>query len=297
MSVSGQSDAMTLLSRVRRRLALARWAQVLMLSTVGMSLAAGALAGFDWLVWGALALAMVWIFLVVRSARLVRRVRQAWGALQLGRADLAELGARQVAEMPSLLRPATVTALAVLAGALARQQRHAEAAQLAAYVLSRSERLLAWDRAGVQMLLAESLLWLGQLEAARVSMMPLYGPRLPLADSLALLLLQLRVEARMGAWPSMLERLGSKVDMVELMPAQPSALGHALLGLAAARSGLEQWAHWLWRRTELLCDWEALFAREPALANLGAGFAPRAPSAASEVSTAAPEGADRSGAG
>ena len=258
----------------RRRLALARWTQMLLLLAVGFGLAVGALIGLDWLVWIALVLAMLWVFLVVRSARLLRRVREAWGALQIGRPDMAEARALEALQAPTLLRPVTHSALMVLAAAAAKQARHEEAAQLAAFVLSRGERLLVGDRAGAQMLLAESLLVMGQLQGARAAMMPLYAMRLSLNDAVRLLLLQLRLEAQLGAYGSMLDRLGAKIDMADLLPGPESAIAQALLGLAARRSGLIDWAQWLWRRVNLLADWATLGAREPVLAGLGAGFAP-----------------------
>lgn len=264
------------LRAARRRLELARWTQMALLLSVGAGFAVGALMRLDWVALLALFLSMVWVFLVVRSARLVRRVREAWGALQLGRPDLAEVRAAEVLDTATLLRPVTHSALWVLALAAGRQGRHAEAAQLAAFVFWRRERLLVGDRNGVQLLLAESLVAMGHLNEAQAAVLPLYASKLPLADALRLLALQLRLEMRLGAYGSMLDRLGSKVDMADLMSPRDSALVQALLGVAAQRAGHEQWAQWLWKRVNLLVDWPALQALEPGLAGAGAGFAPNA---------------------
>lgn len=262
------------LRMARRRLEVARWTQLALLLSVGAGFAVGALMGLDWVALLALFLAMAWVFLVVRSARLVRRVREAWGALQLGRPDLAEVRAAEVLDATTLLRPVTHSALWVLALAASRQGRHAEAAQLAAFVLWRRERLLVGDRNGVQLLLAESLVAMGHLDEARAAALPLYASKLPLADALRLLALQLRLEMRLGDYGSMLDRLGSKVDMADLMSPRDSALVQALLGVASHRAGHEPWAQWLWKRVNLLVDWPALQAMDPGLADVGAGFAP-----------------------
>ncbi len=102
--------------------------------------------------------------------------------------------------------------------------------------------------------------------------MPLYAERLPLPDALRLLGLQLRLEARHGAWASMCQRIGAKVDMAEIMTPRESAIAQALLGLAAAEQGLQDWAAWLWRRVNLLADWEQVQQGEPLLAGAGESF-------------------------
>lgn len=242
-------------------------AQVSFLLLVGVGLATGILLGKDWLVWSAIILATIWTFLALRSVRVLGQVREGWGALQAGRPDLAESRARKVLASQILLRPATLSALVVLASAW-RKVRPAEAAQISAFVLTRRERLLVGDRISVQMLLAESLLALGRVEGARAAMLPLYTGRLSLTDSLKLLLLQLRTEARLGAYRSMLDRIEAKVDMADLMSPQEGALTLALLWLAATRVGLVQWTRWLGRRVMLMADWAELCRSECTLKEL-----------------------------
>ena len=257
-------SAPRLLSSARRKLALARTAQVSLLLVVGLGVAAGTVLGSDSLVWGAIVLTAVWIFLVLRSVRLLHQVREGWAALQAGHPDLAQAQAQAVIASHTLLRPATVSALLILAAAW-KETRPAQAAQLAGFVLTRRERLLVGDRTGVRVLLVESLLAIGEVEAARGAMLPLYATRLSLADSLRLLLLQLRTEARLGVYRSMLVRLGAKVDMADLMPPRDGALVLALLWLAATQSGLTEWSAWLRRRVSLLANWSDLSSFEALL--------------------------------
>ena len=251
---------------------LARWLHLALLVCVGAGISLGALLQMDWIGLLALLAAMLWVFLLVRSAKLVRQVREAWAAAQLGRADLAGQQAAELIESWSMLRPVTLSAVQVLAVAAHASARHAEAAELAGFVLSRRERLLVGDRTGTRLLLVDSLLAEGRLADAHGAALPLYATKLPLADALRLLGLQLRLEARYGAWGSMCERIGAKVDMAELMPPAESAAAQALLGLAAARQGLDDWAGWLWRRVNLLADWSKLRDSEPALTAAGEGF-------------------------
>lgn len=261
------------LAKARLRLALARWIHLALLLCVGMGIALGAVLQLDWLALLALLAAMVWILLLVRSARMVRRVRDAWAATQMGRHDIAEARAREVIDAWSLLRPVTVSAVQVLASAAHGAGRHAEAAELAAFVAMRHERLLVGDRTGARLLMVESLLAIDRPAEAHAAAMPLYASKLPLADALRLLGLQVRMEARYGAWQSICERLSSKVDMAELMPPAESATVQALLGLAAAEQGLAEWAAWLWKRVNLLADWDQLQKSDPLLAGVDANFA------------------------
>jgi hypothetical protein len=238
-----------------------------MLLSVGFGIAVGTLVGNDLIVWGAIAIAAIWVFLVLRSARALPQVREGWAALQAGHPDLAAERAREVLASQTLLGSAIVTAVAVLAGA-SRERQPVDAAQLAGFALSRRERLLVGDRVNLQIIMAEALLAIGSVEGTRAAMHSLYTTRLSLPDALRLLLLQLRTEARLGASASMVDRLAQKVDMADLMPPPDVALAMALLCQAASRSGLSDWAAWLDRRVALLADWSELKRRESVLNGL-----------------------------
>jgi hypothetical protein len=53
------------------------------------------------------------------------------------------------------------------------------------------------------------------------------------------------------------------------MPAAMAARTQAMLALAAKKSGREDWASWLTRRTELLADVQELCTRRPILWSFG----------------------------
>ena len=83
-----------------------------------------------------------------------------------------------------------------------------------------------------RLLLADSLLELGDLRGAHEAISGLYDQCLPLAEGLSLLAVQLDYLAGVAAWPVMLEGVMEKVQMAELMPTS-----------AAARRRI-----WRWRR-------------------------------------------------
>ncbi len=162
---------------------------------------------------------------------------------------------------------------ALLSGALLRLARPG---LLSGWLFGRSAvGQPAWLPAGVartaQLMLADSLIELGDLPAAHQALAGLYAQKLSLAEAMNLLVVQLEYEARAGAWASMLGNVGHKVQLAELLPAGPAARVQALLALAAARSGRPDLAEWLARRAGLLADANELVAQRPVLAEVFGG--------------------------
>ena len=89
-----------------------------------------------------------------------------------------------------------------------------------------------------------------------------------LAEGMRLLTVQLDYLSRVHAWESMLEGIGAKVQLSELMNTAASARTQALLALAARKTGRATWANWLLRRVELLVDVRDLVSQRPLLAEL-----------------------------
>ena len=124
--------------------------------------------------------------------------------------------------------------------------------------LSRSARLI----------LAESLLEVGDLPGAYRALSELSRHRLALGESLAMMLVQLDYCARIGAWPAMVAQIDAKAPLLELMGSAASAKSQALLALAAKKTGRSEWEQLLRRRAELLGDVKQLVAHRPILAEL-----------------------------
>ena len=275
------ADAMGVTRLVRSaasRLALARLAGIGLAMVVIGSLvlppviaALGAEGFGDVIGFAGMVAAVLWVVLGVSAARLGRRVREASALASVGRADLAEGRALETLTSFCLLRPVTLGAAAVMARVRQSQGRHAEAAGLASFVLGRRERALTGEKRGLRLLLAESLVELGEAEGARLALMPLYAPassgkdRLTLPEALRLLGLQLRVQALLNDWQAMHARVASTLPMAELMPPAEMARSTALLLRAAAEAGDEAWRTFLAQRVQLLADPEALQKAEPTL--------------------------------
>ncbi len=277
-------DAAKLVRSATGRLLTARVAAVSLAMLVVSSLFLPPFLGVerfgDVLGFAGIAAAVVWVFLGVSAAKLGRRVREASALASVGRADLAEGRARETLDSFCLLRPVTLGAAAVLARVRASQGRHDDAARLAAFVLDRPEKALTGEKRGLRLLLADSLISLGNAEQARLALLPLYQPasgdeRLALADALRLLYLQLRVEAALDQWQAIYSRLASSLPMVELMPSADMVRSTALLLRAVDEAGDEAWASFLAHRVRLLGDVDAIEADEPALAGRLAGLLER----------------------
>jgi hypothetical protein len=118
------------------------------------------------------------------------------------------------------------------------------------------------------LILAESLLELGDLRGAHEAIIALYTQRLSLAEAMKLLTLQLDYLSRVHAWEAMLEGLASRVALSELMNTPQAARTQALLALAALHTGRSDLSTWLRRRVGLLIDVPALVEASPLLAPL-----------------------------
>ncbi len=268
-AVGPEADAAALVSRLGQRMT---WARVTSWTLAGVVFASLLLASAlrfeafgDVLAVVGTAAAFLWLFLRMRSVSQGRRVREAAALLSVGRFDLAEPRATEAMGSFCLLRPVTLGAAALLAAVRHGQRRHAEAARLAAFVLARPEKLIAGNKRSVRLLLADALMELDATDAARAAIAPLYAPasnpsdRLPLAEALKLLSIQLTLDAKAERWDQLRHRLAGKLHMVELMGPKDAARLTALLLRAAEAGGAdyEGWRDLLARRVALLADDDA----------------------------------------
>lgn len=116
-----------------------------------------------------------------------------------------------------------------------------------------------------RLMLADSLLELGDLAGAHHALLTMYAQRLSLNEAMNLMVVQLDYESRIGAWQAMLQNLPHKVQLAELLPSPSAARAQAMLALAAQKTGKPDLAHWLTRRAELLVDINELTAHRPIL--------------------------------
>jgi hypothetical protein len=227
---------------------------------------------------------VVWLTLGYHSLRSQRLAAGSPSLIASGQFDLAENQIEQALRTFSLFRTSKLLSLHHLAVLRHAQRRWGEAAELShALLRTRLGNLRGLSRQS-RLILADSLLEMGDLRGAHQAIAALYTQRLTLAEALNLLNVQLDYLWRVNSWDAMLEGAATKVQLAELMNTANAARSQALMALAAKRLGREDWQAWLTRRVELLTDVPALVAHRPILAELW----PAASDATTSATAAAP---------
>jgi hypothetical protein len=220
------------------------------------------------------ALAATWTALGFRSMRGSRLVAGSPQLIAAGEFDQAETQIDQALRSFSLFRTSKLLSLHHLALLRHAQKRFADAAELCRALLKQRLGGLRGLSRQSRLILADSLLELGDLRGSYESISALYQERLTLAEALRLLAVQLDYGWRVNAWASMLEGVQTKVQLAELMNTPAAARTQALLALAARRMGRTEWEIWLRRRVELLVDVRKLVQERPVLGELWGSVGP-----------------------
>ncbi len=211
---------------------------------------------------------VVWLMLSAKSATGSRWVADSPTLISLGRFDEAEVLLARSLETFSIFRTVKLLSIHHLAVLRHKQRQWEEAAKLCRELLSQRLGGLKNLSKPAQLMLADSLLQMGDLAGTYDVIRRLYDHRLTLAEALQLLPLQLDYETRVGAWSSAMNGIHAKLDLCELLSSRESARAQALLALAARRSGREDWARWLADRVRLLTDVNELVSRQPIVEEL-----------------------------
>jgi len=216
-------------------------------------------------------LAAIWLALSFRSARGSRLAVDSTSLIASGRFNEAEQQIEQSLRRFSVFRTAKLLSLHHLA-LLRHAQRHwQDSVVLCRALLGQRLGSLASLRKSSRLMLADSLLELGDLTGAFTAINGLYDQRLTLGEALQLLQVQLDYLWRINAWQQMFARVNTKIELAELMPTPAAAKTQALLALAARKLGKPDWESWLRQRVELLVDIQQLVAQRPVLAELWNG--------------------------
>ena len=271
------------ISRFRRDLTLGSILNALLLGGVFFCTllggASGSAAGNLLLL---LILGVIWITLGYHSMKNSRLVADSPSLIAAGQFDLAEYQIERSLKNFSLFRTSKLLSLHHLAVLRHAQRRWQDAAELCSALLRQRLGSLTGLSRQSRLILADSLLELGDLDGSYRAIASLYEHRLTLGEALSLLHVQLDYQWRVNAWDQMLAGLKDKVEMAELMKTPNGARSQALLALAAKRSGREDVVAWLRRRVELLVDVNELTAARPVLKELWPSPAPTpAPAGAS----------------
>lgn len=256
----------TAISRLRRDLTLMRLLQALfVVAAVASLMLPLAGLGID-PVWGLTLLAIAWLMLNVSSAKGTRIAAASPSLISSGKFDEAEQQIDHVLRTFSVSKTAKLLSLHHLAVLRHAQKRWQESAVLSRALLRQKlgPTLQNLDKPA-RLILADSLLELGDTNGARDAIAALYDQRLSLGEVMNLLSVQLDYQSRQGQWAEMLANVMQKVQMAELMSAKGAARVQALLALAAKKMGRPDLADWLRRRAELLGDIQQVASERPVL--------------------------------
>jgi len=273
------------ISRFRRDLTLGTILNALLLGGVFFcTLLGGAFSSASGDLLLLMLLGLIWVTLGYYSMKNSRLAANSPSLIAAGQFDLAEYQIEKSLKNFSIFRTSKLLSLHHLAVLRHAQRRWADAAELCSALLRQRLGSLTGLARQSRLILADSLLELGDLNGSYQAISGLYEHRLTLAEALSLLHVQLDYQWRVNAWDQMLAGLKNKVEMAELMNTANGARSQALLALAAKRSGHEELSAWLRRRVELLVDVNELTAARPALKELWPAPASSQPSAADDVS-------------
>lgn len=207
----------------------------------------------------------IWLILGFRSIRGTRLAADSSSLIAAGQFDLAEQQIASALDAFSIFRMSKLLCLHDLAMLRHAQNRWQESALLCRALLTQRGGVGGGLDRSSRLILAESLLELGDLGGAHHNLTKLYSQRLSLRQALHLLYVQLDYSTRIGAWDSILMQLPGRVEMAELLPTHQAARMQAFLALAAKKTGRADWWNWLRRRVELLADIKQLCTDRPML--------------------------------
>jgi hypothetical protein len=215
-----------------------------------------------------MALAGIWLVLWYGTVKSSRLAAESSSLIASGMLEQAEVQIEQSLRFFSMSR--SVKSLGLLNLALLRlaQKRWPDTALLCRELLAARRGTSEHVSKSGRLMLADSLMEMGDLRAAHEAISGLYRHRLTLNESLHLLRVQSDYLLAIEAWQELLRDLPNKVALAETMPPHPGARLQAILALAAKRAGRDEWANWLRRRVELLVDVKELVATRPPLGKL-----------------------------
>jgi hypothetical protein len=246
-------NAKAAISRARRDITVGTLIKASLISAAALCLVLGPLLGAQFN--ATLVLLMILVIGIVVSFRSVRGTRLGTdfpSLLARGQYDIAESRLEQSLQSFSIFKTVKLMHLHQLAMLRHAQNRWDDAAMLCRTLLNHRAGSSNGLSKSSYLMLADSLLEMGDLAGAHESLMRLYQHRLSLGEALRLLLVQLEYEHRVGATSYMLHGLESKVQLAELMSATQASRALTLLARAAADAGRQDWSRWLGERAKLL---------------------------------------------
>jgi hypothetical protein len=262
-----------ILAAFRRQMVLVRLVQVVVLGffaagTISLALLSEPARRAVFI--GLLVLVVCWIWLSLRSVRVVRQVRAGGVLLSIGRLDDAQTWLRKGMNTFSLSPTDKLMAGHLFGLVLSRQGAHTEVIELCRTLLR--QRSTRRGRLGdeIRLLLADSLLKLGSLFEVEQILNRLAQAPLPLELQMRRLPIALRYHLEADEAEEATQELKAKVRIAELLDARRAALAHALLAEACRRAGKVKEQAFLGARAAVYHDLQSLAETWPAIAPIAA---------------------------
>ena len=209
-----------------------------------------------------------WMMLTYNSVRSAREAADIPLMIAAGEFGEAENRLAELLKKFNLFRNVRLQGLHQLVLLRHAQRRSEETVELARALLAQRLGKLGALSNSTHLILAESLLKIGDIRGTYQEIALLYDRRLALPEAIGLLRVQLDYLARIEAWEPMLYGLRERIALCELMPSADAAGCQALLALAAKRISRHDLSEWLKARALLLVDAEQLTADRPILTEL-----------------------------
>jgi hypothetical protein len=210
-------------------------------------------------------LGAIWLALWYRTMKGSRLAAASSSLIASGQLDQAEVQIEQSLKAFSMSRSVKSMSLLNLALVRLAQKRWPDTAILCREVLSARKGTPEHLSKSGRLMLADSLLEMGDLRGTYDALSGLYQHRLTLSEALNLLRVQTDYLAKIEAWEQLIQGAATKISLAELMPTPHAARVQAMLALAAKKTGRAEWANWLRRRVELLVDVRELATERPLL--------------------------------
>lgn len=208
---------------------------------------------------------IVWFGVLVMSVRARRLAIDAVPLIAAGEFSLAEDRLSQSLQSFSVLRSTRLLGLQQLAFLRHSQANWADVAKLCRELIDHQRPRERSIDLTSRLMLAEALVELGEVAPAAREIAVLSQRRLALRETLVLTALRIEAQVRAGHFTAAVEHLPATLALVELMSPGASARCHAVLALAAKRTGLTQWQEYLSKRALLLADIDSLTCDRPFL--------------------------------
>lgn len=217
---------------------------------------------------------VVWVMMMISSARVARYLQTAGALLSIGQLEDAEVWLRRVLERFSLSARTKMMACQQFASLFFRRDDHHNVVRVCTELLGQRVKRLHGVWVNTRLMMADSLLMLDRVPEAYDAMRPVYDCPLSLADRMKLLPVQLRYELAADHATAAVQALPEKLQIAELLDSPRAALVHALLAEACRRTNMPEQQAFLTRRAWLYHDLSELVTRYPIIAPIAATQAP-----------------------